>query len=296
MKTKHISGKIVRLTMADRIFGIVNAALLAVVCLLVLFPLWHMLVVSISGGQYVLKGEITVIPKGITLSSYQALLSDSQIPNAYLNTIKYTFFGTLVNLVMTSLCAFPLSRPHFYGRKFFNIFVVFTMLFNVGFIANFMVVLSLGLKNTIWAIILPGAVGVYNMVIMRTFFQGISEEMYEAAKIDGANDMQIFLKLALPLSKPVIATLALFYAVGHWNAFMPGLLYFDNKRDFPMQLILRNIVIGSDMASSATQDANLIGMSLKYAAIFITIGPILCIYPFAQKFFTKGIMLGSLKG
>lgn len=296
MKSKKNSNKIVRLSTGDRIFGFANAALLFVFCVLVLFPLWHMLVVSISGGQYVIRGDVVLIPKGITMSSYKALLSDNQIPNAYVNTIKYTFFGTLVNLVMTSLCAFPLSRPHFYGKTFFNFFVVFTMLFNVGFLANFMVVFALGLKNTIWAIILPGAISVYNMVIMRTFFQGIPEEMYEAAKIDGANDMQIFLQMALPLSKPVIATLLLFYAVGHWNAFMPGLLYFDNKKDFPMQMILRNIVIGSDMANSETQDVTLIGLSLKYAAIFITVAPILCVYPFVQKFFTKGIMLGSLKG
>lgn len=296
MKNKHNSNKIVRLSTGDRIFGVANAAILLIFCALVLFPLWHMLVVSISGGNYVISGDVVLIPKGITMTSYKALLSDNQIPNAYLNTIKYTFFGTLVNLVMTSLCAFPLARPHFYGKTFFNFFVVFTMLFNVGFLANFMVVFSLGLKNTIWAIILPGAISVYNMVIMRTFFQGIPEEMYEAAKIDGANDMQIFLQMALPLSKPVIATLLLFYAVGHWNAFMPGLLYFDNKKDFPMQMILRNIVIGSDMANSETQDVTLIGLSLKYAAIFITIAPILCVYPFVQKFFTKGIMLGSLKG
>jgi len=296
MKSKKNTNKIVRLSFGDRMFGLINGALLLLFTALVLFPLWHMLVVSISGGNYVISGEVVLIPKGITLTSYKALLSDNQIPNAYLNTIKYTFFGTLVNLIMTSLCAFPLSRPHFYGKTFFNFFVVFTMLFNVGFLANFMVVFSLGLKNTIWAIILPGAISVYNMVIMRTFFQGIPEEMYEAAKIDGANDMQIFLQMALPLSKPVIATLLLFYAVAHWNSFMPGLLYFDNKKDFPMQMILRNIVIGSDMANSETQDVTLIGLSLKYAAIFITIAPILCVYPFVQKFFTKGIMLGSLKG
>lgn len=285
----------VRQARGDRLFGIINTVLLTLFCLFVLFPLVHMLAVSFSGGLYVLRGEVTFLPKGLTLDTYKALLSDNSIPLAYWNTIRYTVLGTCLAVFMTSLCAYPLSRSKFFGRKFFNFLVVFTMLFNVGMVANFMVVYSLGLKNTIYAILLPTAINVYNMVIMRTFFQNIPEELYESAYLDGANDMRTYLQIILPISKPVIASMVLFYAVGKWNEFMPALLYMDNKADFPMQLILRNIVL-STQASSASADTALVSQGIKYAAIFITIGPILAVYPFLQKFFTKGIMIGSLKG
>ena len=284
----------VRQSSGDRVFGVINTLVLTVFCLLVLFPIVHMLAVSFSDGYYVLRGEVTLLPKGVTLDTYKSLLSDNSIPHAYWNTIKYTVLGTLLAVFMTALCAYPLARPNFFGRKFFNFLVVFTMLFNVGLIANFLVVYSIGLKNTIWAILLPTAINVYNMVIMRTFFQGIPEELYESANLDGANDMRTFVQIILPISKPVIASIVLFYAVGKWNEFMPALLYFDNKIDFPMQLILRNIVLSSQ-ATSASADTALMSQGIKYAAIFITIAPILCVYPFAQKFFTKGIMIGSLK-
>lgn len=295
MENKVMHPTKVRQSSGDRLFGIFNTILLVLFCLFILFPLVHMLAVSFSGGMYVLRGEVTFIPKGLTLDTYKALLSDNSIPHAYWNTIKYTVLGTALAVFMTSLCAYPLSRPRFFGRKFFNFLVIFTMLFNVGMVANFMVVYSLGLKNTIYAILLPTAINVYNMVIMRTFFQNIPEELYESANLDGANDMRTYLQIILPISKPVIASMVLFYAVGKWNEFMPALLYMDNKADFPMQLILRNIVLSSQ-ATSASADTQLVSQGIKYAAIFITIAPILAVYPFLQKFFTKGIMIGSLKG
>ena len=285
----------VRQARGDRLFGILNTACLAIFCFFVLFPLVHMLAVSFSGGYYVLRGEVTFWPKGTTLYTYRSLLSDDSIPHAYWNTIRYTFLGTALAIFMTSICAYPLSRPHFFGRRFFSFLAIFTMLFNVGMVANFMVVYSLGLKNTIYAILFPTAINVYNMVIMRTFFQGIPEELYESANLDGANDLRTFFQIILPISKPVIASIILFYAVGKWNEFMPALLYMDNKKDFPMQMILRNIVLSSQATDTST-DSALVGQSLKYAAIFITIAPILAVYPFLQKFFTKGIMIGSLKG
>lgn len=294
-KERHDHPMKVRQAKGDRAFGLLNTALLTLFCLFVLFPLVHMLAVSFSGGYHVLRGEVTFWPKGMTLYTYRSLLSDNSIPHAYWNTIRYTFLGTALAIFMTSICAYPLSRPKFFGRKFFSFLAIFTMLFNVGMVANFMVVYSLGLKNTIYAILFPTAINVYNMVIMRTFFQGIPEEIYESANLDGANDLRTFFQIILPISKPVIASIVLFYAVGKWNEFMPALLYMDNKKDYPMQMILRNIVLSSQATDTST-DSALVGQSLKYAAIFITIAPILAVYPFLQKFFTKGIMIGSLKG
>ena len=294
-QVRHNHSTKVRQASGDRAFGILNTILLLLFCFFVLFPLVHMLAVSFSGGYHVLRGEVKFWPKGWTLYTYRSLLSDNSVPHAYWNTIKYTVLGTSLAVFMTALCAYPLSRPKFFGRRFFNFLVIFTMLFNVGMVANFMVVFSLHLKNTIFAILLPTAINVYNMVIMRTFFQNIPEEIYESANLDGANDMQTFLLIILPISKPVVASMILFYAVGKWNEFMPALLYFDNKADFPMQMILRNIVLSSQATDTST-DSALVGQSLKYAAIFITIAPSLAVYPFLQRFFTKGIMVGSLKG
>lgn len=285
-----------RITFGDRVFGVVNGSLLVLLLLLILLPLVHMLAVSVSDSNMVLRGEISFIPHGINFKCYEALLGGSEIPHAYYNTIRYTVFGVLINVAMTALCAYPLSRPNFFGRKFWNFFVVFTMLFNVGIVANFMVVFQLGIKNTIWAILLPSAINVYYMVIMRTFFQNIPEEIYQSAYVDGANDLRIFAQIILPISSPVIATMFLFYAVAHWNAYMPALLYLDHKDLYPVQLILRNIVISGTVSDNATTDTAFMTQGIKYAAIFVTIAPILCVYPFVQKYFTKGIMVGSLKG
>lgn len=293
---KHTRSSKVRLSLGDRVFGLVNGFFLVVLLLLILLPLVHMLAVSVSDANLVLRGEITFIPSGINFKCYEALLGGSEIPRAYYNTIRYTFFGVLIDVAMTALCAYPLSRPNFYGRKFFNFFVVFTMLFNVGIVANFMIVFQLGIKNTVWAILLPTAINVYYMVIMRTFFQNIPEEIYQSAYVDGASDLRIFGQIILPISSPVIATMFLFYAVSHWNAYMPALLYLDHKELYPVQLILRNIVISGTVSDNATTDTAFMTQGIKYAAIFVTIAPILCVYPFVQKYFTKGIMVGSLKG
>lgn len=290
-----------RLSTGDKAFGMLNGLLLLGVCFIILYPIYYMFIVSISDGMAVMRGEVNWLPVKANLKAYQTLLSDPNVPNSYLNTLKYTFFGTIVNVVMTALCAYPLSRPGFFGRKLFTFLVVFTMLFDVGMIANFMVVFSLKLKNTIWAIILPPAVNVWYMIIMRTFFQDIPDELHQSAYVDGANDLRIFAEIILPLSKPVLSTMLLFYAVWHWNSFMPALLYMDNRVDYPMQMILRNIVISGDMASmegnmNTAHDVAVMEKNIRYAAIFITIVPILMLYPFVQKYFTKGIMVGSLKG
>lgn len=289
-----------KLSTGDRIFMIVVTLILVLVCLCVIYPIYYMLIVSVSDGYAVTRGEVNLLPKGINFAAYKAILSNKYVPNSYKNTIVYTVSGTLVNLVMTGLCAYPLSRKYFYGRRVFNALIVFTMFFDAGIISQYMVVNSLHMRNTIWALIIPGAISVWYMMIMRTFFEDIPEDLFESARLDGANDLTIFVRVVVPLSKAVMATMVLFYAVGHWNAFLTPLIYLDDRNKLPMQLILRNIVMGADASVSGSMsissDVATMSMNIKYAAIFITILPILVVYPFVQKYFVKGVMVGSVKG
>ena len=284
----------------DRIFGIVVTLVVLAMCIMVLYPIYYMFIVSISDGNAVLRGDITVLPQGINFGAYKAVLTNEYVPRAYLITILYTVIGTFIAVAMTALCAYPLSRKEFYGRGLFTGIVVFTMFFDAGIISNYMVVRSTGIMNTMWAIVLPGSINVWYMIIMRTFFADIPEELFESAKLDGANDLTIFAKMVLPLSKAVLATMVLFYAVGFWNQWLQPLIYLDDRKKFPMQLILRNIVLGADAAlsksMSAATDMATMGLNIKYAVIFVTILPILVIYPFVQKYFVKGVMVGSVKG
>ncbi len=284
----------------DRIFGIVVTLVVLAMCIMVLYPIYYMFIVSISDGNAVLRGDITVLPQGINFGAYKAVLTNEYVPRAYLNTILYTVIGTFIAVAMTALCAYPLSRKEFYGRGLFTGIVVFTMFFDAGIISNYMVVRSTGIMNTMWAIVLPGSINVWYMIIMRTFFADIPEELFESARLDGANDLTIFAKMVLPLSKAVLATMVLFYAVGFWNQWLQPLIYLDDRKKFPMQLILRNIVLGADAAlsksMSAATDMATMGLNIKYAVIFVTILPILVIYPFVQKYFVKGVMVGSVKG
>lgn len=288
----------VRETRSDKSFSIFRTVILALCCLIVLYPIYYMLIVSISDGYAVIRGEVTLLPKGFSLDAYSALLSNEDVPRAYLNTVIYTVLGTIIAVLMTALCAYPLARKNCYGRGIMAMFVIFTMFFDAGMVSNLMVVVNLNLKNTVWAIVLPGAINVWYMVIMRTFFETIPIELYESAYIDGANELTIFLRIVLPLSKSIFATMVLFYAVGQWNSFFPALIYLDDSKLFPMQLILRNIVLGATASgnTSVSFDTATLGQNIKYAAIFITVLPVLVVYPFAQKYFVKGIMVGSVKG
>lgn len=291
-----------RHSVSDIIFLTINYALLIVCCIIVLYPIYYMFIISISDGYAVLRGEVKLFPVGINFSSYKAVLESPDIPRSYLNTVIYTVVGTFINVAMTAMCAYPLSRKKFYGRNVFAFMIIFTMFFDAGMIANFMVVDQLHLTNKIWAIVLPGAINAWYMVIMRTFFQQIPEELYESARLDGAGDFVIFGKIVLPLSVPTIMTMVLFYAVGHWNSWFNALIYLDDKAKYPVQLIMRNIVLSgetsalSSSAAAMAQDASIIATNVKYAVVFVTMLPILLVYPFIQKYFVKGIMVGALKG
>ena len=291
-----------RCSTADIIFLTINYVLLIVCCIIVLYPIYYMFIISISDGYAVLRGEVKFFPVGINFSSYKAVLESPDIPKSYLNTVIYTVVGTFINVAMTAMCAYPLSRKKFFGRNVFAFMIIFTMFFDAGMIANFMVVDQLNLTNKIWAIVLPGAINAWYMVIMRTFFQQIPEEIYESAHLDGAGDFVIFGKIVLPLSVPTIMTMVLFYAVGHWNSWFNALIYLDDKAKYPVQLIMRNIVLSgetaalSSSAASMSQDVGIVATNVKYAVVFVTMLPILLVYPFIQKYFVKGIMVGALKG
>ena len=291
-----------RRSTADIIFLTINYVLLIVCCIIVLYPIYYMFIISISDGYAVLRGEVKFFPVGINFSSYKAVLESPDIPKSYLNTVIYTVVGTFINVAMTAMCAYPLSRKKFFGRNVFAFMIIFTMFFDAGMIANFMVVDQLNLTNKIWSIVLPGAINAWYMVIMRTFFQQIPEEIYESAHLDGAGDFVIFGKIVLPLSVPTIMTMVLFYAVGHWNSWFNALIYLDDKAKYPVQLIMRNIVLSgetaalSSSAASMSQDVGIVATNVKYAVVFVTMLPILLVYPFIQKYFVKGIMVGALKG
>jgi putative aldouronate transport system permease protein len=279
---------------------LIYLALLAL-CFTVIYPLYYMLIISVSDGLSVMRGDVTWLPLNPNLETYRVVLRDPSILRSYLNSIIYTFFGTALAVALTALCAYPLSRQGFYGRPFYARLIIFTMFFEGGIIPTYMVINGLGMIDTLWAIILPPAVNAWYMVVMRTFFQQIPNELHESAHIDGANDLSVFLRIVLPISTPVVATMVLFYAVWHWNSFFPALLYLNRKASYPMQLIMRNIVVSGAMAEQAdmmTGESTVMisGLNIKYAVIFVTIAPILVVYPFVQKYFVKGMLVGSLKG
>ena len=277
----------------------VNLVLMLLLIVITLYPLYYMGIVSISSGGAVSRGEVLWLPKGINLQAYKYVFDDPAVLRSYGNTILYTALGTLISLVLTTLCAYPLSRNHFYGRAVFSLFVIFTMFFDGGLIPRFMVVHGLGMVDTIWALVIPTAISVFNMILMRTFFEQIPEALHESATVDGAGEYRTLLQIVLPLSMPVMATMFLFYAVGQWNSFFPALIYLNEKELYPLQIILRNIVIQGDMASQTTQmgaDMATMSATIKYAVVYVAILPVLCIYPFVQKYFVQGAMLGSVKG
>ncbi len=283
----------------NKLFDICNYLLLAVVGFVTLYPMWYILIVSFSSAQYINLGQVSVIPRGFNIDAYKIVFSNEKIWRAYYNTFMYTSVGTLINVLMTAMCAYPLSRPDLYGKKFFTIFITLTMFISGGMIPLYLVVMKLKLINTMWSIVLPPAISTFNMIVMRTSFAAIPISLTESAYLDGANDIQILSKIIIPLSKPILATMTLFYAVAHWNSFFPALLYLNEQSKYPVQVLMRDIVIAGDMTSDSgdiASNINILAVNYKYAVIVISVIPILIVYPLLQKHFTKGVMLGAVKG
>lgn len=303
MKKKNNSkGKFLR---SDRVFDIVNVLFMVVMLIIFVWPLWFVVIASVSDPNEIWNGNVLLFPKGFTMIAYEALADYSMIWTGYRNTIIYTVVGTLVNLVMTVCAAYPLSRKDFMPRNFFMVMFMITMYFGGGLIPTYLVVSNLNLINTPWAMIIPGACSIYNVIIMRTYFiNSIPHSLQEAAELDGANAFQFLIKVVLPLSKPIIAVVALYYAVGHWNDFYTALLYINDQDLLPLQSFLRDILMSNKMSlnnmqglDAAAAEAKMqLSQTLKYSVIIISTVPVLCVYPFIQKYFVKGIMIGSVKG
>lgn len=291
---------------SDKLFNIVNGTLLGIITLLIVYPVYFIIIASISDPTYVNLGETLLWPKGLTGLGYQKIFEYSEIISGYKNSIIYTVVGTCINLIACIPCAFALSRKELPGRGILNGFFVFTMYFSGGLIPGYLVVRGLGLLNTMWALVLPGALSVYNMIVARSFFQSnISDELFEATKIDGGSYTTFFFKVVLPLSKAIIAVMILYHALGHWNSYMTALYYIRDYTKFPLQLVLRNMTatltadatnIDSSMDAQAIAEATKAQQSVRYAVIMVAAIPVFLMYPFVQKYFVKGVMIGSVKG
>ena len=291
-----------RRSIPARAFDALNIVILLAIVLATVYPLYYIAIVSISDGTAVNRGEVKLLPVDVTFEAYATVLKNPDIWRAYGNTLLYTVVGTAINLIMTALCAYPLSRKDFFGRPLFTFFVALTMFLSGGMIPLYLVVQRLNLIDKMWAVVLPGAINTFNMIIMRTFFQQIPVSLHESAYIDGANDLQILRKIVIPLSKPIMATMTLFYAVQHWNSFFSALIYLNSKAKYPVQIMLRNIVVASEFADqqgdigSVASGFHVVAQNYKYAVIMITVLPIIAVYPFLQKHFAKGVMIGAIKG
>ena len=288
-----------------RIFSVLNIVLMILICLMIIFPLYYMFIVSISDGAAIMSGQVNFLPVGFSLRAYRAAFKDANFIKSYWNTVVITACGTTVNLLMTTLFAYPLSRSDLMGRKLLMKLAVVTMFFTGGMIPSYMLVNSLGMNNTYWALILPGAINVYNATIMRTFFEGIPMDLTEAAYVDGANDVRILWQVILPLSKPILFTLLLFYAVGHWNGFFSALLYLSDKSTYPIQMFVRSVVFSGDtlaMSMASYNSSTEMGAEMlseegaKYAIILLSMVPILVVFPFVSRYFKSGVMIGAVKG
>jgi putative aldouronate transport system permease protein len=283
-----------------RVFDTLNLTLLFLFAALTVLPFLYMVLGSFASSEEFARRGLMLIPRKFSLEAYTYIFSTNTIVRSLLNTIFITVAGTLINIIFTALMAYPLSRRELLGRRSVMLMVIFSMLFSGGMIPTFLVVKSLGLMNSLWSLLIPGAISAFNLIILKNFFQQMPDGIEESAKIDGCNDLGILTKIVLPLSLPAIATFSLFYAVGHWNSFFSAILYINDTTKWPIQVILRQVVIMSEGGigdSSQVNDSFVIPpQSIKMAVITVSTLPILIVYPFLQKHFAKGVLLGSVKG
>jgi putative aldouronate transport system permease protein len=287
-------------TLGSRIFDVANYVFLALISLAMILPIWYVVATSFATELEISQRAFFLIPRDISFNAYDYVFKDNALPRSLLISVFVTICGSIVNLIFTMTMAYALSRRNTPGRNIVMNMIVFSMLFSGGLIPTFLVVKSLGLLNSYWALFLPGAISAFNLIVVKSFFQEIPNEMIESGKIDGCNDLGVLWRIVLPLSKPVIATFALFYAVGHWNDFFQSLLYLSDNKMWPMQVLLRQIVLlATGNLDVQSMDPNYVqppDQSVKAAVIVVGTLPILMVYPFLQKHFAKGVMLGAVKG
>lgn len=289
-------------TLGDKLFDAINYLLLTLLMLITLYPLWHVLMTSFASPEAITKyGSTLIWPEGFNLNSYHYVFTNPMIGIGYRNTILLVIVGTTLSMLMTCLGAYSLSCKWVMGHKWMVLLITIPMFFGGGLIPSYLLVRSLGLYNTFWALVLPGMVSSWNMIMMRTYFQGIPESLSESARIDGANDISILFRIVIPCAVPIMAVMILFYSVGYWNAWFGASIYLKDRSKFPLQLVMRGILI-----SGSTQDFDTgymtganktqIFKGLKYATVVVSTAPILCVYPFLQKYFIFGMYTGSVKG
>ena len=299
-KTKIVSaGK-------DRVFYLVCGFIMVVLSLAVLYPVIYVISASFSNADTLVAGKVWLWPVNFSLDAYRLLFSYERLWIGYANTIFYTVVGTIINLTVTLICAYPMARKNLKGRGVLMMFVSFTMLFSGGMIPNYILAKGMGILNTRWAMLLPGAMSIYNMIVARTFIEStIPDEMLEASQIDGCNDFQFFFRMVLPLSKAIIAVLALWYGVSHWNSYFNAFLYLKDRDLYPLQIFLKDILVQSQEITVSEDDYNAIGgaalsenisVAVRYCIIVVSTVPLFTVYPFVQKHFQKGVMIGSVKG
>lgn len=301
---RHLRATAIKDPAEDKVLYAITYTLVTIFVLLVLYPIIFVLAASFSSGTAVSTGQVILWPVDFSLEGYRAVFSHRRILAGFRNTVFYTTAGTAINVVMTMICAYPLSRRDMQWRKGYMLLFSFTMFFSGGLIPNYILMVNLKLINKVWAVLLPGSISVYNMIVTRTFIQSnIPNEMLESSMIDGCSDIRYFFSMVLPLSKAVIAVITLFYAVGHWNSYFSAMMYLNDLELQPLQLILRDILVknllNSNEFSKATDlmtERQNLADQLKYALIVVSSVPIILVYPFVQRYFIKGVMIGSVKG
>ena len=275
---------------------VLNYLLFSVIGIIMVYPFWYVVMYSFSDPTQSSLSSLYLLPQGFTLESYKYAFSKKILFTGFFNSVFLTVVGTCVNMLLTICLAYPLSRDKLPGKKYFSAFVVFPMLFNGGMIPTYLVIKQFGLMDSLWSLIASLAINVYNLLILSKFFKSIPESLIEAAKIDGCGDVMTLVKIILPLSKASLATISLFYAVQHWNEFLRATIYINTDSKWPLQVVLRNIIdmVANDLNSGGEVFMN--PENFKMATIVITVFPIICVYPFLQKHFTQGVMMGSVKG
>ena len=293
---------VARKTIGSRVFDCINYLILMCLVAITLYPLIYVLWASFSNSNALLRHSgLLWKPLGFSTTAYAAVFRNASVWSGYGNTLFLVIVGTIMNLIFTSLAAYVLSRRSFYLRRPITLMIIFTMFFNGGLIPTFLLVKGIGLYDSLWACILPGLISTWNFMIMRTYFESIPVSLEESAKLDGANDLIVLLRIVLPLSGPIIAVMTLFYGVGNWNQWFSAMIYLNQHTKYPLQLILREILLANNTdsmmgAQAMDNDKQAIGESIKYATIIVSTVPILCVYPFLQKYFVKGVMIGAVKG
>ncbi|MFU0801338.1 MAG: carbohydrate ABC transporter permease [Xylanivirga thermophila] len=280
------------------LFDYINTIIMVLILIITVYPFIYVVAVSFSDSVYILQNKVKFFPRGFNVKAYKMIFESPKIPRAYLNTIMYTVVGTSINVFLTAITAYPLARKDLFGKKVWMTLIIITMFFNGGMIPNYLVVQKLKLLDTIWALVIPNAIWTYELLVTKSFYESLPHSLYESAVIDGASEARIMFQIYMPLSKACLASITLFYVMGHWNSYFLPMIYLNDMERYPLQVVLREMLIldTAKRSEALGEYSSLTPQALKNATIFVSILPILALYPYIQKYFVKGVMLGSVKG